>query len=470
MNITSGHIKPCNIGQCEAHNRRSPEYLANINRENIYIRTDLIPQNSEWILLENCENLQQYYDAIKVMVKEKTGRKLQEGDRFRIDKKTGKQKKVSGSSPLREEVVVCKGNTSINELRNYVQACHDLWGITAIQIFIHRDEGHYEDPDDKESWRPNYHAHIVWDWMNHETGKSCKLGPKDMSKMQDLLSEHLHMQRGKSKSETGREHLERNDFILAKQKQELAEVKAEKAQIEADTVTKQEQSVTLDKAIADKESQLKSERKSCFDGILSSVANTLGMGKYAKIDAENKRMTKDMASYKQQLNESVRKSVTDEVKRQTAFLKDELAKSQSECLDLRTKYNKEAAAHDELKLRVSSINDALGYRNKLLKFMAELLLKSKDLLKRVIRHIIDFATDTYRSRLDTNEISDIKQLMDENADTVEDKKLIGHILVIVAAEEGRINRNDARKADRELSDVADGLYDRFLDRTTGIKR
>jgi hypothetical protein len=61
-------------------------------------------------------------------------------------------------------------------------------------------------------------------------------------------------------------------------------------------------------------------------------------------------------------------------------------------------------------------------------------------------------------------------LIDENADSVEDKKMIGHILVIVAAEEGRINRNDARKADRELSDVAEGLYDRFLDRTTGIKR
>jgi hypothetical protein len=418
MNITSGHIKPCNIGQCEAHNRRLPEYLANINRENIYIRTDLIPQNSEWILSDACESLQQYYDAIKVMVKEKTGRKLQEGERTRIDKKTGKQKTVSGSSPLREEVVVCKGNTSINELRNYVQACHDHWGITAIQIFIHRDEGHYEDPDDKESWKPNYHAHIVWDWMNHETGKSFKLGPKDMSKMQDLLSEHLHMQRGKSKSETGREHLERNDFILAKQKQELAEIKAEKAHIEADTVAKQEQSASLDKAIADKESQLKSERKSCFDGILSGIANALGMGKYAKIDAENKRMTEDMASYKQQLNESVRKFVTDEVERKTASLKKELAKSQRECLDMKTRYNKEVAAHDELKLSVSSINDALSYRNKLLKFMAELLLKSKELLKRVIRHIIDFATDTYRSRLDTNEISDIKQLIDENADTV----------------------------------------------------
>jgi hypothetical protein len=48
--------------------------------------------------------------------------------------------------------------------------------------------------------------------------------------------------------------------------------------------------------------------------------------------------------------------------------------------------------------------------------------------------------------------------------------MIGHILVIVAAEEGRINRNDARKADRELSDVAEGLYDRFLDCTTDIKR
>jgi hypothetical protein len=268
---------------------------------------DLISQNSAWISSAVCENLQQYYEEIKAMVKEKTGRKLQEGDRFRIDKKTGKQKKVSGSSPLREEVVVCKGDTSIEELRNYAQACHNLWGITALQIYIHRDEGHYENPNDKESWKPNYHAHIVWDWMNHDTGKSCKLGPADMSKMQDLLSEHLHMERGKSKAETGREHLERNDFILAKQKQKLAGAKAKQAQIEADTAAKQEQCVSLDRAIADKEELLKSERK---DNAKAKVLSWIGGGDLCKARKEIEAKDCELATFQSKLTAAKQQMAT----------------------------------------------------------------------------------------------------------------------------------------------------------------
>lgn len=83
-------------------------------------------------------------------------------------------------------------------------------------MFIHRDEGHYSNPEDVATWKPNLHAHIVWDWMNHETGKSCKLDEKTMSEMQTVLAECLEMQRGISKKLTGKEHLERNDFIIAK--------------------------------------------------------------------------------------------------------------------------------------------------------------------------------------------------------------------------------------------------------------
>ncbi len=40
-----------------------------------------------------------------------------------------------------------------------------------------------------ESWfKPNYHAHIVFDWMNHNTGKSRKLNDNDMIEMQSLAS------------------------------------------------------------------------------------------------------------------------------------------------------------------------------------------------------------------------------------------------------------------------------------------
>ena len=69
--------------------------------------------------------------------------------------------------------------------------------------------------------KPNYHAHIVFDWMNHEAGKSRKLNDDDMMQMQTLASDILLMERGQSKAVTGKKHLERNDFIIEKQKTEL---------------------------------------------------------------------------------------------------------------------------------------------------------------------------------------------------------------------------------------------------------
>ena len=80
-----------------------------------------------------------------------------------------------------------------------------------------------------EKWfKPNYHAHIVFDWMNHETGKSRKLNDEDMAAMQTLASDILMMERGQSKNVTGKEHLERNDFIIEKQKAELQRIDAAK--------------------------------------------------------------------------------------------------------------------------------------------------------------------------------------------------------------------------------------------------
>lgn len=51
-----------------------------------------------------------------------------------------------------------------------------------------------------------------------------KLNDNDMMEMQTLASDILSMQRGQSKAETGKEHLERNDFIIEKQKAELQHI------------------------------------------------------------------------------------------------------------------------------------------------------------------------------------------------------------------------------------------------------
>ena len=41
----SEHIKPCNIAQCERHNRRDADYIASLNPAWLYIRLDLTHNN-----------------------------------------------------------------------------------------------------------------------------------------------------------------------------------------------------------------------------------------------------------------------------------------------------------------------------------------------------------------------------------------------------------------------------------------
>ena len=231
---SSIHIKPCNIAQSEAHNRRDKEYLRSLSPAKIYIREELSRQNKSYVHPDlKGISLRELYDSLKVMVKEKTGRAMQEKEVEYTDK-NGKKRVRQGCSPLREGVALIKKDTTLEDLLRFTIAVEKRWGIKAVQIHIHKDEGHYRDIDDFESWEPNLHAHIVWDWMDHATGKSRKLSEKDMSEMQDLLAEELNMQRGQSKSETGFEHLEREEFILHKLEEKKGDVEKKAATLESD--------------------------------------------------------------------------------------------------------------------------------------------------------------------------------------------------------------------------------------------
>ena len=76
---SSIHIKPCNIASSEAHNRRTAEYIRNIGMSKIYVVSELSADNEQWINPNfGTLELQTHYDNIKRMVKEKTGRAMQE--------------------------------------------------------------------------------------------------------------------------------------------------------------------------------------------------------------------------------------------------------------------------------------------------------------------------------------------------------------------------------------------------------
>ena len=424
MAYTSDHIKPCNIGQSEAHNRRSAEYLAHINKEKIYVRTDLTADNESWRSPQmGNDTLQQYYDNIARMVKQITGRAMQTKERQRIDKRTGRVIKISGSSPLRESVVVCKPDTTMEQLRDYCERCHQQFGIMAIQIHIHRDEGHYENPGDKNSWKPNCHAHIIWDWMNHETGKSFKLNSDDMSTMQDMVADSLQMERGKSKTETSKQHLERNDFILAKQK---------------------EQSTVLDHEIAEKRDRLDAENG---NAIRSGVANLFGKGKYADIEKENKRLKEELPKQKAALQRQYQQVLDSERTQQER----KLAEKDKLIDNLKSKYKSEAFRHQQdnqekdriIRQQERVIND---YRERLGHYLSTL----SELLRGAVRAVIDFVQSGYRNFTYRQE-GDIKRYMSGQPDKEEAAD------IVLNASLPFLKADDCKRVKSQLDDIAQDM-------------
>ena len=160
-----------------------------------YIRKDLTHKNEYWMEQKIADRVQK----IESYCKEKSGRKLQKN-----------------AMPVREAVVVIKENTTMQDLHNLSKRLEEELKIRIFQIAIHKDEGHYD--KDTNEWKPNYHAHLVADWQDLETGKTLKHQSFHYSKMQDLAAECLEMERGVSGSLT---RLEAVEFKIKKKDEDL---------------------------------------------------------------------------------------------------------------------------------------------------------------------------------------------------------------------------------------------------------
>ena len=228
---------------------------------------------------------------------------MQEKERERKGK-NGKIIKVAGCSPIREGVLLIRADTTLADVREFGEECQRRWGITPLQIFLHKDEGHWlgEKPDaeDKESFqvgekwfKPNYHAHIVFDWMNHDTGKSRKLNDEDMAKMQTLASDILMMERGQSKNVTGKEHLERNDFIIEKQKAELQRIEETKRHKEQQVSLAEQELKQIKSEI--RTDKLKSVATDAATAIASGVGFLFGSGKLKELERTNEDLHQEVA-------------------------------------------------------------------------------------------------------------------------------------------------------------------------------
>ena len=368
---SSIHIKPCNVASSEAHNRRTAEYMRNIGKSKVYVVSELSANNEQWINPDfGSPELQAHYEDLKRMVKEKTGRAMQEKERERKGK-NGKIIKVAGCSPIREGVLLIRPDTTLADVHKFGEECQRRWGITPLQIFLHKDEGHWlngqPDPEDRESFKvgerwfkPNYHAHIVFDWMNHDTGKSRKLNDDDMMQMQTLASDILLMERGKSKAVTGTEHLERNDFIIEKQKAELQRIEAVKQHKEQQVNLAERELRQVKSEI--RTDKLKSAATDAATVIASGVGSLFGSGKMKKLEQSNEELRQEIAK---------RDKGIDDLKAQMQRMQEQHGK---QIRNLQGIHNQELEAKDK---EISRLNTLLEKAFKWFPMLREMLRMEK---------------------------------------------------------------------------------------------
>lgn len=199
MASTSINIQPCKIGSSEQHNQRTKSLD--------YVRSELSHLNEHW--QSDDKTLSQHLSEVQRAYQEAKGKKMH-----------------AKATPIREGVIVIQQSTTIDDLQRFAKACEERWGIKALQIHTHKDEGYMH----AKEWTPNLHAHIVWRWTD-DNGVTRKLNRIDMVEMQTLLANTLGMERGVA---SDKKHLSSLQF-----KNEAERKRLEEAQNKLQEATKQ---------------------------------------------------------------------------------------------------------------------------------------------------------------------------------------------------------------------------------------
>ena len=223
---TGINFRTANVGSVEAHNERSQEYLDGVKKSgrDFYFFPDLTHLNKS-VVNPKYENMtcKEIFEKQQELYIQKFHQKPNLKDRVVKNKKTGKERVISGWSPIREGVAPIKEDTKLEDFAPFIKWCEDN-GLCIIRIDLHFDEGH-EALKGLRSF--NRHAHIVVDWIDWDTGKTIKLDEMKMSEAQDVIAASLGMERGEKKAETGKKHLNPSEFREMKAKETALKLEEE---------------------------------------------------------------------------------------------------------------------------------------------------------------------------------------------------------------------------------------------------
>jgi hypothetical protein len=189
MGKSSIHVRPVRAGS-EQHNEREKKLG--------YVREDLTHLNTSFKVATIADAKA---DAV-ARYQASTGQRMQ-----------------TKAAPIREGVLLIEERHTAADLQRLGQAIEKQFGIRTIQGYAHKDEGHFDKVNG--DWKPNYHAHLVFDWTDQATGKSVRMKRDDMAELQTLVAAELGLERGVSSSV---KHLNSIQFKTQQEEEDLKKV------------------------------------------------------------------------------------------------------------------------------------------------------------------------------------------------------------------------------------------------------
>lgn len=235
---TSKHFRAASIN-ADRHNRREKDLG--------HVRDDLQPQEKNLWMWE-ANDKKSIYAMRKQAEREYADKEVTVKGKY--GNYTTHKTMPKSAEPIKEAVVVIKEDTTLDEVKSWADWCHSMYGIRPVGIYIHLDEGHWGELDPKqgqteemyrrndgkewkrlndrgnfEYWKPNYHAHVVFDWFNHNTGRCINLDRQVMRRMEDELAIRLGMERG---TPSDKKHISSHDYRkIEEQKRQTRELQTQ---------------------------------------------------------------------------------------------------------------------------------------------------------------------------------------------------------------------------------------------------
>ena len=240
--------------------------------------------------------------------------------------------------------------------------------------------------------------------------------------------------------------------------QKLADnLKAEVVDLQQQKETAQEELRRAKKEIQTE--KLKGAATTAAANIAESVGSLFGSNKVKTLERENAALHREVATHGEAI-EALQTRI------QTMQNDHHRERMELEAKNLSELSRKEAAHTEE----TTRLKNRILWQNHIIGCLSFLLLKTSDIFRKAVHGIIRLARDYYKPRFDTEQVSDIKSVLNLFGDDKQSHRAAGDFLYITATQKGKLDNREQIKARREVDNVVEGRYDQQQKRGFSMRR